>query len=297
MIYVQPGATFEALLTGSTPGLLGVLTVELYDPTDGTSIIAPDTVGITEPRPGTYRVALEAPAIAGSYLIRWDAGADVAEEEVEVTTAPPPDAPDPIVGPLLATVDQLKAYLRAEGTAGSGAGIPDGRLESMLAGASSRMTEARPERTLIPVPASPLDPPVALTFPARRVIQVPDLREVVSITVGDRVLANGDFVLRRRPREACALWINLKTAPWGGWGNEVVIEGRWGPAGAKIGEPLDVRADIRDACLVWAARAFHNAQARYSDTQQDPAGGVASYFRNLPPDVKLVLDGLEVPGI
>lgn len=216
---------------------------------------------------------------------------------------------------MLATADQLRKYLATEGivAAGAGAGVDGDLLDLMLAGASSRITEQRPERTLEPLPAlrnagttdAPDwvddNDPVALSFPihGRRLYQVPDLRAVDSIETvnrGTTAAFTGDYTLVRRPRELCALWIRFRHAV--PWGDELVITGRWGPAGAKIGDdPLDVLPALRDAVLVWTSRAYHNRAARYSDTQQDPAGGIASYFRNLPPDVKLTLDALEVPGI
>lgn len=217
---------------------------------------------------------------------------------------------------MLATRDELAKYLRTSGNVTGGGALPDELLDLMLESASSRMIEQRPERTLEPLPALDNDglddgDPVELRFtlaPGQRVIQVPDLRVVEAIAVGTpelpagdpglRAIAAGGYTLARRPNEACALWLRFTTAPsYGGAADELRITGRWGPAGVKVGKPLAVRADVREACLVWAARAFHNRTARYSDTLQTPDGGVASYFRNLPPDVKLVLDSLEVPGV
>jgi hypothetical protein len=84
----QAGQPFEAVALNAAPGLAGQLTVEVYDPTDGASIIAPTTVGITEPRPGSYRALLTVP-VAGTYSIRWHTpdGAS-AEELLEVTAGP-----------------------------------------------------------------------------------------------------------------------------------------------------------------------------------------------------------------
>lgn len=214
---------------------------------------------------------------------------------------------------MLATADQLRKYLSTEGIVAAGAQVDGELLDLMLAGASSRITEQRPERTLEPLPAIRNDgtaqapvwvddgDPIALTFPitGRRLYQVPDLRAVDTIETiardGTVAELTGTYTLVRRPRELCALWIKFHAAPFG---DELVVTGRWGPAGAKIGDdPVDVLPALRDAVLVWTSRAYHNRAARYSDTQQDPSGGVASYFRNLPPDVKLTLDALEVPGL
>lgn len=215
---------------------------------------------------------------------------------------------------MLATRAQLEDYLRTQGTVSAGASLPAELLDLMLESSSSRLVEARPERTLEPLP--PLDgdgidseDPVTIRFAlaaAQRVIQVPDLREVEAIAVGTpelpdgdpglRAIAPGGYTLARRPNELCALWIKFATPPTYGAADELRITGRWGPAGAKVGQPLAVMPALREACLVWAARSFHNRTARFSDTVATPDGGVASYFRNLPPDVKIVIDGLEVPG-
>lgn len=215
---------------------------------------------------------------------------------------------------MLATRAQLESYLRTQGNVSGGAQLPGELLDLLLESASSRIVEQRPERTLEPIPAlddngQDTDDPVELRFPVepgQRVVQLPDLRSIDSLVVGQPNLAVGDaglrtlglggYVLRRRPNELCALWIKFASAPSWSLGDELRILGRWGPAGAKVGKPLAVRADVREACLVWAARAFHNRTARYADTVQSPDGGVASYFRNLPPDVKLVVDSLELPG-
>lgn len=306
MIYAHPGATFEAVLSATTPGLAGILTAEIYDPTDGSSAYGPSAAGITEPRPGTYVVQLTAPATSDSYLIRWDDQAGKgAEEELVVSVAPPPGTPPP--PSTLATVAQLRRYLHTSGTVVAGAQVDETLLEDLLGAASSRIIEQLPERTLIP----DLDdaPPVEVRIPfvnARTIVQVPDLRELVSIDVQPAAIAGVElvdqpaptalhgFTLVRRPRHVCALWLHL-AAPVNG--SELVINGRWGPADLRTGEPLEVNRAAREACLVWAARAYHNRTARYADSVQDPAGGVSNYFRNLPPDVASTIDALRVPGV
>lgn len=112
MIAAIVGVAFEAVCVGAPTGLVGTITVEIYDPTDGSQIIAPHTAGITEPKPGTYRTAMTAVTV-GSYMIRWQlpSGGAAAEEELLVTQfmEPIPDTGD-FVKP---TVEDIGALLRA----------------------------------------------------------------------------------------------------------------------------------------------------------------------------------------
>lgn len=110
MITAVTGTQFEATSTGATPGLVGTITFEVYDPTDGTGIVAPRTSGITEPRPGTYRTA-DIVATAGSYMVRWTTPDGVAEEELIVGAAPT----IPYTGSevFIPVVGDVAAYLRA----------------------------------------------------------------------------------------------------------------------------------------------------------------------------------------
>lgn len=200
-----------------------------------------------------------------------------------------PNPPATLPPAPLAGIDDLRLYLRTTGATGSAAGIDDALLERLIAAASRRLQRARPERTLAPTPAAGGEP-VEVRFPLvapTRIVQVPDLREVVTVTVNGADLPTSGYSLRGRPHEATALWLKLTTPAIAD--GELTIVGHWGPP--------EVDDDVREAVVVWAARAFHNRTARYADTVQSPDGGVASYFRNLPPDVKLLVDALEVPGL
>lgn len=115
MIRAQTGVAFEALAIGAPVGQVGTLTVEVYDPSTGATLLAPTTAGITEPRPGTYRTILTA-ATAGTYSVRWalPSGA-VAEEELVVSAFPVSDPPTGI----RPTVDEVAALERTR-TIGEG---------------------------------------------------------------------------------------------------------------------------------------------------------------------------------
>jgi hypothetical protein len=230
------------------------------------------------------------------YRIVWLDADDRESSPTDPVLNDPVEAPE--VG-LLATVEELKRYLRTVGTVSAGAGLDEDLLGDLLAAASARIIAALPERTLIP--DLPGDDPVEVRIPytGGRIVQVPDLRELV--TYNGTLIADNPLgpTLMRRPRELCALWLQFG----GGWtippypGGELVLVGRWGPAAARLGDPIEVNPAVREAALVWAARAYHNRTARYADTVQSPEGGVASYFRNLPPDVKATVDALTIPGL
>src|SRR4051812_32742993 len=110
MILASVDTPAEATVSGATPGLTGQITVEAYDPTDGTTIIAPMAVGITEPRPGTYRTELTFPT-AGTFIVRWlQPDTTAAEEPATVTAGPvPPTTP----AGWRPTPDDVAALLRA----------------------------------------------------------------------------------------------------------------------------------------------------------------------------------------
>jgi hypothetical protein len=109
MISAVSGIPFEALALGAPAGLVGTVTVEVYDPSNGDVILEPTALGITEPRPGTYRALLTV-GVVGTFLVRWDAAGATAEEDLAVTAEPipvplPPDVP--IWAPTVAEVGKV----------------------------------------------------------------------------------------------------------------------------------------------------------------------------------------------
>lgn len=216
----------------------------------------------------------------GWYLVTF-LDADGNEEPTD------PVPGDDVAAGLLANVEDVKLYLRTQGTVQEGARIDETLLWRMLHAASWRMRDERQERTLSPEPASPSAAPIERRFDAAGVVQVPDLREAVEVRLDDRVLTSSEYTLKRR-RNDPALWLKLRDcSPFGA--RELIVIGRWGPP--------SVRPNVREACIVWTARVFHQRTARFADNQAMPDGGVLGYFRNLPPDVKIVLDSLWVPGL
>lgn len=307
MIEAQASKTFDASLEGAASDLVGSIGVRVIDGPSQTTVVPRTTAGIAEypAGSGVYSVELTAPAAPGHYLVLWDQGepltpAATFTEELVVYAGPPPAAGH--AAGMLASVEELKRYLRTAGTVSAGASLDETLLGDLLAAASSRIIGALPERTLIPdaPDAEPVE--VRIPYAGGRIVQVPDLRELVTFNGAAYVpgavpgVVTGPTLIRR-PREVCSLWLQFGTAPVWTTPGELVLVGRWGPAGMRIGDPIEVNAGVREAALVWASRAYHNRTARYADTVQDPQGGVSSYFRNLPPDVKATVDALTIPGL
>jgi hypothetical protein len=100
---------FELLLPSQPAGIAGLLAIEIYDPSDGSSILAPSGTGITEPRPGSYR-AQRIVSVVGSFVVRWtrsDTSVVLLEQELIVTAT----AVEPARVENFATLDQLAMRL------------------------------------------------------------------------------------------------------------------------------------------------------------------------------------------
>lgn len=195
---------------------------------------------------------------------------------------------DYIAAGMLASVEDVRLYLVTQGTVAPGAEIDERLLWRMLNAASWRMRDERPERTLAPDPPSLSAPPLERPFPARGLVHLPDLRELAEVRLDGRILEASEYTLARRRPTDPAIYLRLVNRR-GVVGRELVVSGHWGP--------ISVRPNVQEACIVWVARVFHQRTARFADNQADPEGGVLGYFRNLPPDVKVVLDSLMVPGL
>lgn len=216
----------------------------------------------------------------------------------------------PAAGSMLATIDDLRRYLNTPG-GGSASPAETQLLEDVLRAASSRFVELLPDRTLVPLPASDGDDPVAMTFPMYgRVVRVPDLRTVTALAIDGTAYA-GTYVLRGRPGKP-SWWLRFPSGIGAtpgvvdlpaGYANGydfvdaassgdrlLTVTGYWGPAG-------DVEPHVREAVLIWAARVYQERAARWSDARQDPEGGVTSYFRSIPPAIKATIDSLRIPGL
>jgi hypothetical protein len=87
---------FELEVHGADTGLVGTISIEIYDPETTAGILGPFTSGITEPRPGTYLTSVTVP-IVGNFIARWsypdpvDASLTTAEEDIIVATTDVPE--------------------------------------------------------------------------------------------------------------------------------------------------------------------------------------------------------------
>lgn len=112
MIDAVVNVPFTAVLIGYDAGVAAELTVEVYDPVTGASILAPSGVGITEPRPGTYSVQLQV-ASAGDFELRWGRPTSttlaVGEDQLHVATVATLPAPSSLVP----TLEQVGTINRA----------------------------------------------------------------------------------------------------------------------------------------------------------------------------------------
>jgi hypothetical protein len=277
VIQTTAGVPFEALVTGGGAGLVGTITVEVYDPGPPVAEIIPaQTTGIVEVRPGTYQAILTV-NVAGSFVVRWVAPIGSAEEALIVT------GQQLVVvsgDRLLVSVPELRSYLRAGevGPAVAGSRESDDSFLALLINGASRRAHAHTGRLFIPDPPGDLDPAVTRTVRGhgRRRVRVPDVRELVSVDADGTLIAQDDYELRGHTGQPAVI------IAFGEPVRRVVLTGRFGFT--------TVPADVKLAVLAMAARGFHDAQARLGDRVVDPDGGVTSYFRQLPIEAKAVLD-------
>lgn len=200
---------------------------------------------------------------------------------------------------LLATVADLTGYMNPVAR-----GIDETALYTRLLDAASRRVEEYTGREFLPDPAyvteSPLDDsaaPVTRTVPLAAIeygpfhqpalqrwysaARVPDVRSLTAVTVDGNPVVTTNFELEGRAGEP-ANRLKMRAIPL----VSVSVTGRFGFAA--------VPGNVRQATVELAARAVYERNARLADVVQDPEGGVASYFRQLPPSVVSVLDGYRV---
>jgi hypothetical protein len=165
VIYVAPGASFEAVVQGFPTGLTGTIGVRIRD-NQGADALARTTAGIAEDiaNSGIYRVTLIAPSTAGQYSIVWDDGSisgpsDVAVEELVVThTAPTAALP---LGSDLITLQRAKEYL---GNDGDTSAAEDNKIQGLISGISRRIGRHTGRQFVPKDPPSDGDPEVTHSF-------------------------------------------------------------------------------------------------------------------------------------
>lgn len=187
----------------------------------------------------------------------------------------------------LASIGDLRAYLDLTSTGN------DALLGSLLESAEA-MAESYTGRRFAPLSAA--DPVTTETVSFRRgktVIRVPDVRELTAVTVDGNALTNLGYTLDGNP--ATHLYIEERYGTFSGtaFGTrrtnqaQLVLTGRFGYTTAP--------ADVRDAVLVLAARAYRERDANYADTVATADGGAFAYLRSMPPRAKAILDSYRVP--
>lgn len=93
------GIAFEVVLSPYVPGRAAALRIEVFDPTDGTVLIASSASGITEPIAETYRADRTVTLEGAGRIVRWrdttggGAGEIVGEDVLDVAAAPPVVSP------------------------------------------------------------------------------------------------------------------------------------------------------------------------------------------------------------
>ena len=203
---------------------------------------------------------------------------------------------------LLANVSDVTAYMNPVAR-----GIDETALYTRLLDAASRRVEEYAGREFLPSPAyvteSPIDDsasPVTRTISLGAIeygpfhqpslqrwysaARVPDVRSLTAVTVDGNPVVAANWELEGRAGEP-ALRLKMRAIPL----VSVSITGRFGFA--------NVPGDIRQATVELVARAVYERNARLADVVQDPEGGVASYFRQLPPSVVSVLQNYQSLGL
>ena len=283
MIQATAGSAFEALLVGAPEGIAAALTVEVYDPSDGDTILAASGAGITEPRDGSYR-AVRTVEEPGTLMVRWartDTPEVLADEELVVHP----------VGTILGgapagglTVEALKRRVDVE------LSTDEDLLEAYLEAAFLQAQAPPPlgtGRLLTPDPASAGDEPVTrriVTSGSRRIV-IPDAREITEVRADGTVISTGGYATTSRQGHVVGLAFPNSYSPV----YEVVeVTGRFGFQ--------SIPANLAEAIYTLAARMYYERDAQYADQVAVAEGtAVQSYYRQLPPRVKLVFASYAVP--
>jgi hypothetical protein len=268
-----------------------VLTIEAPDGTE-TVLSWPADPEILRDSAGRFRRILTYTQ-PGMWAYRWAATTPNEGQGDRVLVRPGPL--DAI--PRSLSLEQLKRRLDITGN------DKDDVLADDLAAAFYQAQAAPPYgtgRVLAPDPTRATDDPVVRrVLSTRRRIRVPDAREITTVTL------DGTALTTFEPLEKNGLIVQLDIADDYGWTQRsawdcyqegapfvrrtVVITGRFGFE--TIPEPL------AGAIYVLAGRWHNERQAQYADQVEILEGGaVQSYYRQLPPRVRLAFAEYQVPA-
>lgn len=162
-----------------------------------------------------------------------------------------------------------------------------------------------------PAPALPPAVTWRTAIAGRRMVRIPDARELTAVRVDGAVISS----------ELAAIDAGGSASAWWGWtGRPAVLDTSGGyrlyarpghPAHAILLPRVGARVlelegyfgfhptppDVRLAVLEWAARTYHERTARMADSVADPEGGAWAYFRQIPAGIAATLDRYWIPGL
>lgn len=195
--------------------------------------------------------------------------------------------------PRLATAEQLREHLASQVKA------EDAPILTVVLESAESFVERFCGRRFSPDPElvsgediAPSIEKAVIVSPEDRLVRIPDLRELVGLTLGGLTLDSSDFKLGNYSPDSPANQIELlqTAAPsLSSPETELIMKGRFGF------NPTP--PDIVDAVLTIAARRYRERDAAFSDTLQMAEGGLLTYFRSLPSNVQLILRSYKLPRI
>lgn len=193
----------------------------------------------------------------------------------------------------------------------------EAELLALYIDAASAAVEERRQRLFHAWPAMPTDPDVEPPEPAiwrvalagRRMVRIPDARELVSVTVDGAAVTSE--LESTGVGGTVAAWWGFSSAP-GCQPSGYRLYARPGhPAHAILlpgagGGVLELQGyfgfhptppGIRLAVLQWAHRVYNEVLSRGADQVADPEGGAWAYFRQIPAGIASEIDRYWIPGL
>jgi hypothetical protein len=169
-----------------------------------------------------------------------------------------------------------------------------------MIGGVERMTERYARRRFSPDPGlteagEDINPVITKRIATRGLmdVRIPDLRELVTITLGGNTLVEDDgYSLIRREDGDPAHAIEFSDFAGSYWLNvpgeaDLVITGRWG-----FNPTPD---DIKHFVCSLVARQYKKREANFADMiQTGPEGSIFRYMRALPEELRMIIDSYRI---
>lgn len=228
----------------------------------------------------------------GAYyrVVFLDADGDEDQATDPVARAEPPAA----LWPPSLSLDEFK---RRGDIIGMLDGDPDDEMLSSFLAAAFEQAQAPPPlgcgRTLWPDPAADGDDPVDRTFTigpgsVTRTVLIPDARQITAVTIDGTATTSYTPISRNGHIVALTLPAVAGTDATDAT-RQVVVTGRFGFS--------DIPVSLREAVYMLAARLYYERSAQYADQVAIAEGtAVQSYYRQLPPRVKLAFASFAPPA-